>query len=518
MELTGFAQIHAIGASVTLFAGAGMVLLVQLASPLWARRGVPEQDARRSPSLALALLAIAVAAGWTLWHQQTGSSASVLDGAVVIDQFAIFFALLLTAVAAAVAIVAREWTEGLDEELAADFYALLLASTGAMVLLAQANDLIVIFVALETTSIVQFVLAGIGGSGRSAEAGLKYVLAGAVAAAVLLYGFVFLFGVAGTTSLGGIAEVARAGDGGLQLALLLGLALVLVGLGFKMALVPSHGWVPDVYQGAPPPVASFLSVASKAAGFAVALRILYTGLGGGDSSIAAEAAVLLGVIAAVSMTAGNLGAFWQSDARRLLGYSSIAQAGNIAIGLAAVAAGTAVGPSAVLFFLATYAATNLGLFFVVIVVGQRTGSYELAAYAGLARRSPLLAGVLGLCLLSLTGLPPTAGFLAKLYIFNAAVQADQEWLVALVAVGVLNTAISAFYYLRWARLLVQEAPVAEAAADGGDARATGPGSLLPAAPAQAMLVIAAVGVLILGLVPSPLISAARRAAEALAVP
>jgi len=510
VELTGFAQIHAIGAPVSLFAGAGIVLLAQLGAPFWARRGASSIDGRRSPSLGLALLAIAVAAVWTLWHAQTGSDSAVLDGAVVIDPFAIFFAFLLTAVTAAVAIVAREWTATLDDEQAADFYALLLVSAGAMVLLAQANDLIAIFIALETTSIAQFVMAGIGRDGRSAEAGLKYLLTGAIAAAVLLYGFVFLFGVAGTTSLGGIAEVVQAGDESIKLALLLGFALVLVGLGFKMALVPSHGWVPDVYEGAPPPVASFLSVASKAAGFAVVLRILYVGLGGGGTFIADEWAVMLGVLAAVSMTAGNLGAFWQTDARRLLGYSSIAQAGNIAIGLAAVAAGSTLGPSAVLFFLGTYAATNLGVFFVVIAVGQRTGSYELSEYAGLARRSPLLAGVLGLCLLSLTGIPPTAGFIAKLYVFNAAVRGGEEWLVALVAVGVLNTAISAFYYLRWAGLLVQEPRGAEV-----DERPGRAGSLLPALPTQAMIVLAAVGVLFLGLLPTPLISAARRAAEML---
>lgn len=512
MELTGFAQIHAIGASTSLFAGSGLVLLAQLARPLWARRGDGERAAGGSPSFALALAALAVALAWSLWHGATGSSGAVLEGAVVVDRFSVYFALLLTASASAVAVVARGWAEGLGDELASDFYALLLASAGAMVLLAQANDLVAIFVVLETTSIAQFVLVGLGGGGRSAEAGLKYVLSGAVAAAVLLYGFVFLFGAAGTTSLAGIAEVAVADDGELRLPLLLGLALVLVGLGFKMALVPSHGWVPDVYQGAPPPVAAFLSVASKAAGFAVALRILYSGLGGGASSVADEIAVTVGVLAAVSMTAGNLGAFWQQDARRLLGYSSVAQAGNIAVGVAALAAGSAVGPSAVLFFLAAYAATNLGLFFVVIAVGQRTGSYALSEYEGLARRSPLLALVAGICLLSLVGLPPTAGFLAKLYIFNAAVQAAQPWLVGLVAVGVLNTALSAFYYLRWARLLVREAPA------DADAPRPAPASLLPEGPVQLLLVAAAAAVLVIGLVPTPVISAARRAAEVLVAP
>ena len=516
MELTGFAQVHAIGASASLFAGAGLVLLAQLASPLRARRAGGGGAGAGSPSFPLALLALAAAAAWSLWHEATGSSGAVLDGAVVVDRFAVFFALLITASAAAVCVMAREWTRGLGEELEADFHALLLASAGALVLLAQANDLIAIFVVLETTSIAQFVLVGLAGGARAAEAGLKYVLSGAVAAAVLLYGFAFLFGAAGTTSLPGIAAVAIADDGGLRLALLLGLGLVLVGLGFKMALVPSHGWVPDVYQGAPAPVAAFLSVASKAAGFAVALRILYAGLGGGASSIAGEIAVTVGVVAAVSMTAGNLAAFWQQDARRLLGYSSVAQAGTVAVGLAALTAGSSVGPSAVLFFLATYAASNLGLFFVVIAVGRRTGSYDLSQHEGLARRSPLLAAVAGICLLSLTGLPPTAGFLAKLYVFNSAVQGGEPWLVGLVAVGVLNTAVSAFYYLRWARLLVRAGP--EAAPGSAPAPRPGAASLLPEAPAQLLLAAAAAAVIVLGVVPTPLIAAARRAAEALVAP
>ena len=243
-------------------------------------------------------------------------------------------------------------------------------------------------------------------------------------------------------------------------------------------------------------------MASKAAGFAIALRIFYVGLGGAGTFISNDWAALFAVLAGASMTFGNAAAILQTDVKRLLGYSSIAQAGNIAVGLAAVAAGSTIGPSGVLFFLGTYAATNLGAFIAVIAVGERIGSDDIRDYAGLLRRSPWLASVLVLCLLSLTGIPPTAGFLAKVYIFNGAIQAQQQWLVWLVAVAVLNTAVSAYYYLRWARTIVLDEPTDET-------------PVTATAPVLGLLALAGAGVLFFGLVPAPLISAAQRAAEAL---
>ncbi|MEE8422484.1 MAG: NADH-quinone oxidoreductase subunit N [Dehalococcoidia bacterium] len=484
-------QLHTIGPAATLFAGAGLVLTADLID-------------RRAPVRTLTLLALAAAALYTLWHALTGSASGpgleAFEGAVVLDHFALYFAFLLIGVTAAVTVVAAEFTDRIEQS--GEFHSLLLVSAGAMVLLAQANDLIILFIALETTSIAQFVLAGIGRDDRSSEAGLKYLLTGALSAAVLLYGFAFLWGIAGTTSFDGIAAYVGQGDEGTKLALILGFVLVAAGLGFKLAIAPFQAWVPDVYQGAPTPVTSFLSVASKAAGFAIVLRFFYTGLGGAGTFISNDWAALFAVLAGISMTFGNVAAILQTDVKRLLAYSSIAQAGNIAVGLAAVAAGSTIGPSGVLFFLATYAATNLGAFIVVIAVSERIGSYQLADYAGLLKRSPLLALVLVLCLLSLTGIPPTAGFLAKIYIFNSAVQTGETWLVWLVVVAVLNTAISAFYYLRWARLMVMDEP-----SDASPVRAT--------ASVRGLLAIAAAGVLFFGLVPAPLISAARRAAEVL---
>jgi NADH-quinone oxidoreductase subunit N len=483
-------QLHAIGPAAALFAGAGVVLTSDLVD-------------RRAPTRMLTLVALAVAFSYALWHQLSGNADATLEafeGAVVLDNFALYFAFLIISITAVVTIVAAEFTDSITQR--GEFHGLLLVSAGAMLLLAQSNDLIAIFIALETTSISQFVLAGIGRDDRSSEAGLKYLLTGAVAAAVLLYGFAFLFGLAGTTSLDGIAAFVAEGDAGTRLALILAFVFVTAGLGFKLAIVPFHAWVPDVYQGAPTPVTTFLSVASKAAGFAIVLRVFYSGLGGGGTFISEDWAILFAVLAGLSMTFGNVAAMLQTDVKRLLGYSSIAQAGNIAVGLAAVAAGSTLGPSGVLFFLAAYAATNVAAFTAVIVVSQHTGSDNIATYAGLAKRSPVIAVVLVLALLSLTGIPPTAGFLAKVYIFNSAVQAGEAWLVWLVAVAVLNTAISAFYYMRWARTIVLDEP-------------TDSSPIRPTLATHVLLSAMAAGVLLLGLVPAPLISAARRAAEAL---
>ncbi|RLT39774.1 MAG: NADH-quinone oxidoreductase subunit N [Chloroflexi bacterium] len=486
--MTFFDHVHAIGPALVCYAGAGAILSADLF------------HGRRAAIWGIAMLAAVGALGWTLAQAILGAEAGALSGAIRVDAFSIYLAFLIGVVLLAVVLAAREWAATIEQ--AAEFYALLLVSAGSMILLAQANDLITIFVALETTSISQFILAGVTRNDRSSEAGLKYLLTGAVAAAILLYGFAFLFGMAGTTSLDGIAAWVATGPEAQRLPLMLAFVLVAVGLGFKMAMAPSHAWAPDVYEGAPTLVATFLSVASKAAGFAVALRLFYTGLGGGDTIISQDWGMMFGALAAISMIVGNTGALVQTNAKRLLGYSSIAQAGNIAVGLAAVAVGSTNGPSGVLFFLGTYAATNIGAFVVVNMVTERLGSEQIEDFAGLIKRSPVAAVVLSLCLVSLTGIPPTAGFIAKVYIFNSAVQAGERWLVALVALAVLNTAISAYYYLRWVRTMLLDEPK-----DTTPIRATGA--------TQFVLAAATVGVLFFGLDPSPLLHAAQDAAAAL---
>jgi NADH-quinone oxidoreductase subunit N len=251
-----------------------------------------------------------------------------------------------------------------------------------------------------------------------------------------------------------------------------------------------------VYQGSPAPVAAFLSVGSKAAAFAVVLRIFYEGFGT-DTFVAHDWKIMFAVLAAITMTVGNIMALRQTNVRRLLGYSSIAQAGNFLVGLAAISAadGTQFGASGVVFFLATYAFTNLGAFFAVIAISNRTGSDEIEDYAGVARRAPVAAAVLTFCLLSLTGLPPTAGFWAKLYVFNAGVRADLVWLVI---IAVMNTVVSAFYYLGVARQMYTGAAGSEEPLD------------TPAL-SQGMLVAAATGVALFFVFPFPLIEAAQRA-------
>jgi NADH-quinone oxidoreductase subunit N len=481
-------QFHLIGPALSLLIGAVVVLGADLVRP------------RRAPVWGLALLALLVAGCYALWQALSGTGGTAFDGAIVVDRFSLFFAFVIIVTASAVTLAASEWIAGFQR--APEFLALLLVSAGAMVLLAQSVDLVAIFVALETTSIAQFVLAGIVRDDRGAEAGLKYLLAGAVAAAVLLYGFAFLWGLSGTTSLAGIEAFVLQADTGLRLPLILAFVLVAAGFGFKMAIVPFQAWVPDVYQGAPTAVAAFLSVASKAAGFAIVLRVFYMGLGGGGTFISGEWAIMFGIFAGASMIFGNAGALLQTNVKRLLGYSSIAQAGNIAVGLAAVAAGSTLGAAGVMFFIVTYVATNLGAFLCVFVISQHLGSDDISDYAGLVRRAPAVSLILSLCLISLTGIPPTAGFIAKVYVFNAAVHANERWLVALVAVAVVNTAISAFYYLRLVRTMMLDEP-AEETRFGANV------------PAQAVLAAAAAGVLLIGLIPTPLISAAARAAQAL---
>jgi NADH-quinone oxidoreductase subunit N len=263
-----------------------------------------------------------------------------------------------------------------------------------------------------------------------------------------------------------------------------------------MAVVPFQMWVPDVYQGAPTPVAAFLSVGSKAAAFAVVTRIFFEALGA--KFLSDDWSMVFAVLAAVTMTVGNVAAVVQSDIKRMLGYSSIAQAGNFLVGLAAISvAGSefTLGASAVLLFLAAYAFTNLGAFIAVIAISQRIGSDEIKDYAGMWRRAPFLTLALAFCLVSLTGIPPTAGFWAKMYIFNAGIRADLAWLVI---IGVLNSVISAYYYLGVVKQMFSgDAP------EGSAIRTTPPIGL--------SLGVATVGVFVFGIVPMPLINAAKDA-------
>ena len=326
-----------------------------------------------------------------------------------------------------------------------EFYLLLLVSTLGMNLMASAGDLVMLYLAIETTSIPLYVLAGfVLNDDKSTEAGFKYMLFGALTSAVMLYGFSLLYGFTGTTSLYELAEKVRLGlvsDG----ALVGTLMLILVGFGFKISAVPFHYWAPDVYEGAPTPVAGFLSTASKAAGFAVLMRVLLVAFNGEDVMHAWT--TLIAAISVITMTLGNTLALAQKNIKRLLAYSSIAHAGYILIGLVAISpeGPLNLGVQSSVFYLIAYIVTNLTAFGVVAAYERVSGSNEIDSYKGLSRRSPGLALIMMVTMLSLAGMPPFGGFVAKVFVFAAAVE-TKTW-TWLAVVGVLNAIIGLYYYL-----------------------------------------------------------------------
>jgi len=402
-------------------------------------------------AVSVAGLIVPLALTVALWGEPQTSFAGML----VVDRFSLFFKFLFIGVAALVILSSVDYA-GKFARFQGEYYALVLLSAGGLMLMASTGELISIYVSLELASISLYALVAFLKDSKSSEAGLKYMILGAISSAVLLMGMAFVFGLTGTTHLDQIAEkvagLVAAGQLWDSPALLLGIVLMVAGLGFKIASVPFQMWVPDVYEGAPTPITAFLSVASKAAGFAVILRIFYSAFG--DPIITANWAMIFAVLAAISMTLGNVVAIAQTNIKRMLAYSSIAHAGYIMVGLAAVSAAGSTsevsGTSAVLFFLAGYALANLGAFVAIIAISNKTGSDNIADYSGMARRSPVIAFVLAFCLISLIGIPPTVGFMAKFYIFNAAVQQDLLWLVI---IAVLNSVISAYYYLRVVRVM-----------------------------------------------------------------
>ncbi len=483
---------------MVVMATAGLIFIVDM---------IASRESRRL-LVGIALAGLTVSAAWLVILILRDRQASYFSDSMALDNFSIFFTFMFIGVTGAVILASWDYMERFGDRQG-EFLALVLIATSGMMLLCGARDLIAIFVALELTSITQFILAGYLRDDKGSEAAIKYLLLGAVSSAVVLYGMAFLFGISGTTRListdgsPSIASAIASGDEGMRSALIVSMVFLAAGFGFKMAIVPFQMWTPDVYQASPTPVAAFLSVGSKAAAFAVVIRIFYEGFGP-DTFVGNDWKILFAVLAAITMTVGNIMAMRQTNIRRLLGYSSIAQAGNFLVGLAAISATadgqSQLGASGVVFFLATYAFTNLGAFFAIMAISNKTNSDEIADYAGMGRRAPIPAAVLLFCLLSLTGLPPTAGFIAKLYIFNAAVQADLVWLVI---VAVLNTIVSAFYYMGIARQMYLS-------------EADGESEIHTPMLSQAILLIAAIGVIGIGVYPIPLIEAAQRAANVFA--
>lgn len=320
-----------------------------------------------------------------------------------------------------------------------EFYLLLLVSTIGMSLMASSANLVMLFLAIETTSIPLYILAGFYKQEQdSTEAGFKYFLFGAMTSAVMLYGFSLIYGFTGTTNLYEITEMVVSGAVSLPLAIGT-LILILVGFGFKISVVPFHFWAPDVYEGAPTPVAGFLSTASKAAGFAVLMRVLLTVYE--DPEVIPYWVIIVAALSVFSMTLGNVLALAQKNVKRLLAYSSIAHAGYALIGVASL---SQLGISSVAFYLVVYVVTNLAAFGAVAAFWRISGSDQISDYAALSRRSPKLSLIMLVTFLSLAGMPPLGGFVAKFFVFAAAVKANLVWLAI---IGVLNAIVGLYYYL-----------------------------------------------------------------------
>jgi NADH-quinone oxidoreductase subunit N len=396
---------------------------------------------RKGVTAFLAALGLALALGITL--SQVGLNQTSFNNMVVLDGFSTFVnALLLVSGLLGVAL-AYNYVKRVGIERG-EYYTLLLFSITGMMLMAQAADLIIVFLALELLSIPLYVLSAFAGPKvDSEEAGLKYFLLGAFSTGFVVYGIALVFGATGSTSLSAIVKAA-ASQGSNNLLLTIGAALILVGLGFKVAAVPFHMWTPDVYEGAPSAVTAFMAAGAKIAGFAALLRVFALAF----PSLASDLTPILAVMSALTMIVGNVLAIAQTNIKRLLAYSSIAHAGYILMAFvpygqsAVVATSVAAG----LFYLVSYALTNFGAWAVVIALEQKEGrGLQISDYGGLARKYPALAAAMAIFMLSLTGVPPTLGFVGKFYLFRAALQ-GQYYLLAVI--GVLTSLISAYYYLR----------------------------------------------------------------------
>lgn len=378
-------------------------------------------------ALLVALLSLTTAAGV--------GNGPFLGGAFLGDGLSVFVRGVFYAATLLLALSGAQYVQRYQMP-AGEYYGLLLLASAGGGLMASAGNLLTFYVGLEMLSFSSYILVGMRESAlESQEASLKYFLNGAIASAAMLFGFSWLYGLTGTLDITLMAEQFAAGSAP-SVLLALTMAFVIAGFGFKLATVPFHLWAPDVYQGAPTPVTGFLSVVSKGAALAAALRLFYLGLGPIDGHWTTYWALL----AAITMTWGNVSALHQTNIKRMLGYSSIAQAGYLLVSLAV---GSQLGMTAGVFFLLTYAFTNIGAFAVITAIGASGGSDEIADYAGLAKRNPFLAGALAIFMLSLIGVPFTAGFFGKLQLISAAVDKQLIWLALFVA---LNSVVSVGYY------------------------------------------------------------------------
>jgi NADH-quinone oxidoreductase subunit N len=374
------------------------------------------------------------------------------DALYVSDNLTNFFRIISSLTGIIVLLASFDYMRGRKFE--GEFYALFLLAVAAMIMLTASTSLLMIFLALEFLSIVSYILTGyLRENKKSNEAAIKYFLFGAITSAIMLYGMSLFYGATASLNLGEIGRVITA-DTNYEVLALFAMGLILAGVGFKIALVPFHMWAPDAYEGAPTPVTAFLSVGPKVAGFAVLLRLVLQVIVVYKSDWVA----LFSLVAVLTMTLGNVIALAESNVKRLLAYSSIAQAGYMLIGVAGISfSGNPLdGINAVLIYIAAYLFTNLGAFLVVIAIENKTGAVDISQYGGMIKRAPALAVLMVYFMLSLIGVPPTAGFIGKLFVFGSAIHAGLGWLAA---IGVINSVISVFYYMRIVRpMFFDEAP------------------------------------------------------------
>ncbi len=472
-------QIPPIDLSVVLqllivFGWATVLLLVDLF--------VPPASKHITAYLAAAGLIVAAVAGIPLW----GTSASTFSDKIVLDNFGLALNWIFLAIGVLTILISLDYLRrhGIER---GEYYVIILLATGGMMLLGQGSDLIVLFLGLELVSITLYVLAGFGYPRLSSEeAAMKYLLIGAFATGFLVFGIALVYGAVGETSLAASDDFLRRETLVAEnyAYLLAGMALVIIGLGYKISIVPFHMWTPDVYQGAPTPVTAFMSVGSKAAAFGGLARFLL-------NAIDTQAAIwvpAVGALAAATMIVGNIAALTQRNVKRMLAYSSVGQAGYILLGLLAR---NEAGMQGLLFYLLAYSLTNIAAFAVLIALEQRgEEAWDLDDLAGLWGRRPLLAVAMALAMFSLAGVPPTAGFWAKFYVFAAAWEAG---LGVLALIGVIVSAIAAFYYLRIVAQMFMSEPRREIVASGDRLLALGTG-------------LAAALILLLGILPTPVMT------------
>ena len=484
-----------------LLALAALAMLVIVVDLLTRRTGL---------LVGVSFVGLAAPAALSVWQlvslSSSGQSELTAEGSVVlytlsIDRFALFFNFLILAAVGLVVLVSNDYVRRM-ERLQGEYFGLMLLSATGMMLLVAADELITMYIALELTTLPLAALAAFLPNGRSSEAGMKFLIIGAISSALMLYGMALIYGFTGSTRLEEIAvALAGSSSSGIipfgSLAVLLAVVLLLAGFGFKMSAAPFQMWVPDVYEGAPTPMVAFLSVASKAAAFALVLRVFYIGF----DALGGDWWVLLAGLAALSMTIGNLVAIAQRNIKRLFGYSTIAHAGYILVGVAAIVTaggGETFGPSSVLFYLAAYTAANLTAFFAIVSIGNRINSDEIEDYAGMLRRAPFLAITLALALIALIGVPPTSVFIAKIYIFAAAINTGESLMTWLVIIGVVNSVVSAYYYLRVIKVMFLQPAINTE-------------RLGASWPVNVALGVAALCMLWLGVAPDTILDAAERA-------